>query len=314
MGPTLSRNGARRHEIFVRRPDAPTVSDAERTRTLAPRPDRTHGVGVHRSLAAGLAVTALVALAGVAHATTPLPARADHSVYDAAHVLGDTSRLEAINTELMQKAGVAIVVVTVPRLEGETIGDLAVRVQHDWGVGVKGKDESAVIAVSVEDRKVFIATGYGSEAYLPDGKVGAIRDQATPALHANDYAGGVLVLDTEVARVAAAAHGVTLTGVPAVQQREADTGEGWFGAIFFIVLIFLVVGVIAARHRRGGGGGGSGGGGFWLGALLGNLLSNLGRGGRGGGWGGGGGGDSGGGGFGGFGGGSGGGGGAGGSF
>lgn len=258
-----------------------------------------------------LALSVLVATATAASAATPLPPRGDHSVYDTASVIDDVreQQIEAINTELMQRAGVAVVVVTVPKLVDETISELAVRVQHDWGVGVKGKDESVVIALAVEDRKIFLATGYGSEGYLPDGKVGAIRDLATPSLRKNDYSTGLYTADLAVAQAAAAAHNVTLSGVPAapVAQREAPNGVGTL--ILFGVVALLVLGGMFGRGR-GGPGGGGGFGSFATGALLGSLL-----GGNRGGWGSGGGSDSGGGGgFGGFGGGSGGGGGAGGSF
>jgi uncharacterized protein len=252
---------------------------------------RDHALSMRTALLVGL-----VALAtGTAHAATPLPARGDHSVYDAAGVIDAprTAQLEAIDTELMQKAGVAIVIVTVPKLVDETIDQLAVRVQHDWGVGVKGKDESVVIALSVADRKIFIATGYGSEGYLPDGKVGEIRDHAHDALHAGDFAGGIVMIDREAAAIAAAAHHVTLIGAPAATPAPAqDRGcSGTLPTLAIFLLVFLLFG-------RGGGGG------FLAGTILGNLL---GRGGFGGGFGGGGGGRGGGGGGGGYGGGGGGG-------
>jgi uncharacterized protein len=244
-------------------------------------------------------------------ASTPLPAHGDHSVYDIANVIDDARErsLEAINAELFARARVAIVVVTVPRLIDETISELAVRVQHDWGVGERGKDESVVIALSVADRKIFLATGYGSEGYLPDGKVGEIRDRATPLLRGNDFSGGLYTADLAVAQVAAAAHHVTLTGVAAaVPAARRDDGGGIASLVIFGIIAVVAIG-LAGRGRGGRGGGGFGG--FWLGALLGGLFGNRDRFG---GDGGGGFGDGGGGGFGGFGGGSGGGGGAGGDF
>ncbi len=242
----------------------------------------------------------LVATASPVSALTPLPARGDHSVYDAANVIDPAAeaQLEAIDTELMQKARVAMVFVTVPKLEGETIEELAVRLQHEWGVGVAATDESVVVAVSVEDHKIFIATGYGSEGYLPDGKVGEIRDHARPQLHAGDFSGGLLLIAHEVAPIAAAAHGVTLDGAPAQPaSARGDDGCGGASPIIAMFVVFLVLGTLG-RGRRGGGGGG-----FFAGAVLGSLLGGRSRGGSGGG-----------GGFGGFGGGSGGGGGAGGDF
>ena len=246
-------------------------------------------------------ITALVVFAtGIAGAVTPLPPRGDHSVYDVANVIDPQveATLEAIDTELMQKAGVAMVFVTVPKLDGETIDQLAVRVQHDWGVGTAAKDESIVVAVAVEDHKIFIATGYGSEGYLPDGKVGEIRDHVRDKLHAGDFSGGLLQIAHEAAPIAAAAHGVTLDGAPEVRTTARDTG-GCGGMSPLMIMLMLVL--VFSMFGRGG----RGGGGFLAGAVLGSLFN---RGGRGGGD------DRGGGGFGGFGGGSGGGGGAGGDF
>ena len=256
-----------------------------------------------------LAVVVLVLATTPALALTPLPEKTDHSVYDAANVIdaATEARLESLDTDLYAKTGLAMVIVTVPKLDAETIDQLAVRVQHDWGVGKKGTDESVVIAVAVEDRKIFIATGYGSEGYLPDGKVGEIRDRARPLLAANDYAHGVLQIAQEVAPIAAAAHHVVLDDsvrsvTPAPRAR--DTG---CGSTIPTIVFFAIFAVIALLGRRGGGGGGLGG--FLPGMVLGSMFGRNG--------GGGGGGDDfggGGGGFGGFGGGSGGGGGAGGDF
>lgn len=264
-----------------------------------------------------LALVVVFASTTRAGAVTPLPERGDHSVYDAANVIDDPREhaIEAINTELFQRAGVAVVVITVPRLVDETISDLAVRVQHDWGVGQRDKDESVIIALSVEDRKIFLATGYGSESYLPDGKVGEIRDLATPFLRTNDFSAGLYTADLAVARAAAAAHGVTMSAAAAAPlPRAQGRDDSWVFTLVFLG-IAVVVGALASRGRGGRGGGGGGFGSFWLGALLGGMLGNRGGGGWGGrGGGGGGGGNAGSGGFGGFGGGSGGGGGAGGDF
>src|SRR4051812_2135739 len=156
-----------------------------------------------RTALAATTLAAIVLAAPAAHALTPLPARGDTSVHDAANVIDDATeaKLEALDTELWQKTGVAQIIVTVPKLEGETIDQLAVRIQHDWGVGSAGKDESVVIALSVADRKVFIATGYGTESYLPDGKVGAIRDDAKPQLAHNDFSNGIYTIARETADV-----------------------------------------------------------------------------------------------------------------
>jgi uncharacterized protein len=223
---------------------------------------------------------ALTGAAGVAGAATPLPARDPaRSVYDTADVIApaDEASLEAIHRELYAKAEVAIVVVTIPRLVDETIEDFAVRVGQTWGVGKRGSDRGLVIAFSRDDRKIFVATGYGTEGYLPDGRVGDLLDRhAMPALRAGRYSEGLTQLDRALAAVAAHEHGVTLTGVPPPSPPIRSSPGGTLLTIIGIavlvflglrhpwLLLFLGGGMGGrGRHGRGGGGfGGFGGGGF----------------------------------------------------
>lgn len=274
-----------------------------------------------------LLLVAMAAGPAAARAETPLPPPADKAVFDQADVLDGQSEaaIEALSTELRQKTGAAIAVLTVPALVDEEIDDLAVRFGHSRGLGQKGKDEGVVVALSMSPRKIFIATGYGAEGYLPDGKVGAIRDEARPLLKQDRFGPGVLLIAQRLAQAAATEHGVTLSGVPDRPPPREGGEAGCAGSVIgFLFLLLVVGGLIAAsrgprgrggRGGRGGGGGLGGWGGFLLGSILGNLLGGGGRGGgwSGGGWGGGGFG-GGGGGFGGWGGGGFGGGGAGGDF
>ena len=233
-------------------------------------------------LRCALALGVACALTGIAGAATPLPPRDPaRSVYDTADVIDpvDEAALERTNAELNAKAGVAIVVVTVPRLVDETIEDFAVRTGQSWGVGKRGDDRGLVIAFARDDRKVFVATGYGTEGYLPDGRVGALLDEhAMPALRAGRYSEGLTRLDRALAGVAAQEHGVSLTGVqpPQAQQIRGSPGGTLItmlaiAAIVFLglrhpwLLLFLGGGMGGGmRGRRGGGGGfgGFGGGGF----------------------------------------------------
>ncbi len=254
-------------------------------------------------------VLALAAWPAAVRAETPLPPPADKAVFDHANILDPESEaaIEALSTELVQKTGAAIVVLTVPALVDEEIDDLAIRFGHSRGVGKKDTEEGVVIALSMSPRKISISTGYGAEGYLPDGKVGAIRREARPLLAQDRFGPGVLLIAQRLAQAAAAEHNVTLSGVPDRPPPRERGDPGCAGSVIgFLFLLLVVGGLIAASRGRGGrggrggfGGGGGGWGGFLLGSILGNLL---GGGGRGGGWGGGGFG-GGGGGFGGFGGG-----------
>ncbi len=197
----------------------------------------------------------------------------------------------------------AIVVITVPSLDGNDIAEVSLKYLRDWGIGVKGKNNGIVILVSKADHQARIETGYGMEGVVPDVTAKEIiDDKMIPYFKENDYYRG---FDNAVDAVIQAAAG----------EYKADTsqpksGGPSIGTIIFLVVIFLIM----LSVFRGGGGGGSymssrGSGGLgglgWF--FLGNMLGGGGRGGSGfggGGFGGGGGG------FGGFGGGSGGGGGA----
>lgn len=205
----------------------------------------------------------------------------------------------------------AIVIITVPNLNGYDISQVSLKYLRDWGVGVKDKNNGVVILVAKEDRRVKIETGYGMEGVLPDITAKHIIDEEmTPSFKAGNYYEG---LDKAVDAIIKAAAGEYKA------EPKDDNGHDGFGVA--ILIIFLIVMILFLRGKGGGGGGqymsrrGSRG---WLDALpwfmLGNMLGggNRGSGDSGGGFGGGGfgGGGFGGGGFGGFGGGSGGGGGA----
>src|SRR6185369_2653387 len=90
----------------------------------------------------------LAAVSAHAWARLSLPPHGDRSVHDLAGVLDPASEttLERRHTELFQKTGVAILVITVPRLEDETLSDFAVRVGTEWGAGKKGEDRGIVVA------------------------------------------------------------------------------------------------------------------------------------------------------------------------
>src|SRR5262245_57641793 len=182
----------------------------------------------------------LMATAGVARAETSLPPKEDgRYVYDVAGVIDDgrEQSMNMLQREVVQKAGVTIVVIAVPRLDGETAEEFAVRVGQSWGVGQKGKDEGIVAALSVEDRRLFIATGYGAEGYLPDGKVGDIRDEARPLLKQNDFSGGLSLISARLAQAAAAEHHVSLTGMPDLPPEPARQRGCGIGAFLAILLI-----------------------------------------------------------------------------
>ena len=229
-----------------------------------------------RRWVAAVAIVLGAAFVMPARVQVVLPQRADRSVHDLAGVLSAQTvpTLEHFHRELFDKTGVAIVVVTVPTLDGEPVSDFAVRVGDEWGVGRQGEDRGIVIAVAVAERDTCIATGYGVEGYLPDGRVGGIIDSAIPVLGQSDYSTGVLQISAALVEASAAEYGVAVEGTAVVARpvRGTPTGPGSQGRGLLGLLGLLVMGYLFFRHPTlffllmfsgmGRGGGGFRGGGF----------------------------------------------------
>jgi uncharacterized protein len=227
-------------------------------------------------------VAALVAAATPALALTPLPPHDRRSVYDLADVIrqDDAAQMERWQRALFDRTGVAIVVITVPRLEDETIEDFATRAGQSWGVGRKGDDRGVVIAVSLEPRKIFVATGYGVEGFLPDGRVGGVLDsEVIPHLHEGDYSRGLKQASAAFTQIAAEQYGLSIDGLQDARvsgHARGRGGGGIFGLMFGLFILFLVLSALRSplltalilsgmggrRRGPGGWGGGWGSGGF----------------------------------------------------
>jgi uncharacterized protein len=222
-----------------------------------------------------------------------------------------TARLEALCTELEQKTGAQMAIVTVNSLDDRSVEDYAVDLYKQLGVGSKKDNRGVLLLVAPHERKYRIEVGYGLEPVINDARAGDAGRAMVPFLRQNDYSKATEVAAWQLANYIAGDAGVTLSGRPPVAHYRDSGGHSGFPVIWAILIVIVFFRLIAGVSGRGGGAGGSGC--LWF--LLG-MMAGGGPGGRSGGsWGGGGGfGGGGGGGFGGFGGGSSGGGGASGSW
>jgi uncharacterized protein len=229
-------------------------------------------------------------------------------VTDLAGAIDPTTKasLEALCTEVEQKTGAQIAVVTVKSLEGESVEDYAVALYKQLGVGAKASNRGVLLLIAPSERKYRVEVGYGLEPVINDARAGDVGRQMVPLLRSADYSAAVQFATWQLAKYIADDRGVTLSGRapqrPAASRKEDSGGfPGWLAILIVLFLIF-------AASRGGRGSGRGGGSGWWIGPMIAGSMSRGGWGG--GGFGGGSGGYSGGGGFGGFGGGSSGGGGA----
>ncbi len=233
-------------------------------------------------------------------------------VSDFANVIDPQSRaeLEDYATRVERATTAQLAFVTINSLEGEPIENVTIDIFKAWGVGQKGKDNGAMILLSIADRKSRLEVGGGLGGAVPDSMSGLLLDDMRPALRQGQYGPAMISAAVRLGETIAKDQGVTIPP-PQSYRRPRAVSRDSFPWPLVIFGIFILIAVL----RRGGGGygggyRGGGGGGFLTGMLLGQLLGGGGRGGRDGGGFGGFDGGGGGGGFGGFGGGSSGGGGA----
>jgi uncharacterized protein len=221
------------------------------------------------------------------------------------------AQLEALCTELEQKTGAEMAIVTVKSLDGNEVQQYANDLFKQLGIGQKKQDNGLMLLVAPNDRKYWTEVGYGLEPIINDARAGDAGRLMVPYFRQGDYSSGVAAAAWQLAKYIADDKGVTLTGMPQLPHPKTHTNSSnsfWL----LIVLGFFIFRVLlrAFRDTSGRGSNGRLGTGFVIGSILGSM-----SGGRGGGWSGGSGGwGGGGGGFGGFGGGASGGGGAGGSW
>ena len=162
-----------------------------------------------------------------------------------------------------------IVVAIFPRMQSDSsIEDYTVRVAKAWQVGLKDKNNGAVLFVFTQDRKLFLTTGYGLEGALPDALCKRIiEDEIKPHFKAGHFDAG---LTAGVNAILAAAKG-EYKGSGQTHRRHSDDSRSDPGMILFLILfggVFVFIVFIQSKVRGHGGTWhgwtiSSGGGGSW---------------------------------------------------
>src|SRR5882762_3327925 len=190
--------------------------------------------------------------------------------------------MEAVISEVREKTRGEIAVVTLPDIDDRPASDVAVQIGRQWGVGAKGeagdRSKNLGVVILLVPRKnhqrgtgdLFIATGRGAEGFLPDSRVGRIRDAMLPALATEDY-GKALALGVDlIAQAFADEFGVTLTNPEYAMPPPLAQDSPRITIPFVWLIAVLILLLIVTRGRilwlpfwimsqgRGGGGGGWG--------------------------------------------------------
>ncbi len=141
----------------------------------------------------------------------------------------------------------AIIIITVPDLQGYDIAEVALKYLREWKPGTADRDNGVVILVSKNPRKARIETGYGMEGVLPDITAKhIIEERMVPYFKENDFYRG---FDNAVDAIILAAAG-EYKAIPRNTQGRGRGPSIQSMIILFILILFLL-------SRMGGGGGGS---------------------------------------------------------
>ena len=104
-------------------------------------------------------------------------------VVDQANILNpqQKQRLEAQLQGIYRQGLAQAAVIIVPTTSGTPIFDYSLQAAEKWQLGEADTDDGLLIVVAVNDRDMYILTGYGLEGVLPDGALNRIiREDITP--------------------------------------------------------------------------------------------------------------------------------------
>ena len=174
-----------------------------------------------------------------------------------------TSKLAALETQ----SGRQFVVATVNSLDGTEIADYSYRLGRHWKIGDEKRDDGVVMVVAPNEKRVWIATGYGADDVLTDAMSGLIVRQAIlPRFKAGDFGGGITAgVDAVIRQLELPADEAARRAQQAEASKRSDSefsGGNFIPAIVIMIVLFLILRGLSrraggrryhARRHRGGG-------------------------------------------------------------
>ncbi len=193
----------------------------------------------------------------------PAPTGGDYIV-DQADILSDEqeANLNSTLASYEKQTSVEIGILTVSSIENDYIENFSLNVARNWGIGQEGKNNGALLIVSVNDRKLRIEVGTGLEGDLTDSRAGQIiRNRITPQFKQGNYYQGIREgVDGMILAINA-------TDDPQLQASSisAANADDWLG--LFVFAGYLLVTIVSwfasmlGRSKR-----------WWPGGIIGGIL------------------------------------------
>ncbi|MBM3243812.1 MAG: TPM domain-containing protein [Candidatus Omnitrophica bacterium] len=130
-------------------------------------------------------------------------------------------RIESVISQLEQKTGAEIVVITVKSISPYDEKEYARMVFDKWKPGKKGKDNGILILLATSERLWRIETGYGIEGALPDGLCAEIgRKDMVPYFKSGEYGKGIYAGVSRIAGIIAGDAKLGMEGLASKSDKE----------------------------------------------------------------------------------------------
>ena len=214
-----------------------------------------------RILAAFALVFALIASPALAQ---DYPAPPDGPILDAADLIpaDQEAALDRRLRDYNEQTGRAVIVATVPSMDGADIDNYSRGLAEFWNIGGATTEEGVLVFVARDDRKMAIKTARGLDDRLTDISAGRIiRNTMRPAFRAGDFGGGITqAVDVIIERLdlsPADARAIAEAEAAAETQRAEEGGFPigtiiWFVFIFLFFILPMFSRGRGRRYRRGG--------------------------------------------------------------
>ncbi|MDO8728966.1 MAG: TPM domain-containing protein [bacterium] len=165
--------------------------------------------------------------------------------------------VSSLNQKLEQfskETGNEISVVTISKLEDETIETYAETLFQEWGIGKEKEDNGLLLLISLVDREMRIEVGYGLEPLVTDIDSGRIiREILTPAFQSGDYDLGISkAVDTIIGLIG---------GEEMAPNRDSGSINNWSRLLPYIIFAFIYLVSILGRSKS-----------WWAGGVIGGVL------------------------------------------
>lgn len=185
-----------------------------------------------------------------------------------------TEEVEMLEQKLVaynDSTSTQIAIVIIRSVGSYDISDYAFQLGEKWGIGGKANDNGILILAAMDDRKVFIATGYGMEGAVPDALAKRIvTELILPNFKIQAYYEGLNLATDMIIKLASGEYKA---------EDMASNGDE-VGSIFFLfvfILLFFIIPLIKNRRDNNNHmGGKSGGVDLWTTIMLANMLKGSG--------------------------------------